>query len=196
LKALIHRKGIQSRMSSSWLDFYPPLIPFWDITLHLDVYVQPAHSEEEWAKSKLLVLNQERGCHRIDPSHETAVSKPKVSLVLPTPPEHGLTFTPSEEDLAALPATMTDQSSKWSISLVVVGLRHKSTRNLLGDLRLPSTWFYSPAMASYRYTRRKLTAPLVIRRDSHIRSYYTCRPVCQVCTIMEARKSIRLSASM
>jgi hypothetical protein len=65
-------KDMQSSMSSSWLDFYPPLIPFWDITLHLDIYVQPAHSEEQWAEHKKRRSNHELGCQQIDPSHETA----------------------------------------------------------------------------------------------------------------------------
>ena len=55
--------------SSEWWDFFPTVLPLWG-TLHLDVYVQPAHSKEKWAKENKLISDKE-GCRQDD--HDTTV---------------------------------------------------------------------------------------------------------------------------
>jgi len=57
--------------SSAWWDFFPTVLPLCG-TLHLDVYVQPAHSKEEWTKHKHIISGKE-GYQQDDPSYDTAV---------------------------------------------------------------------------------------------------------------------------
>lgn len=61
-----------SSTSSEWWGFFPAVMPLC-VTLHLDVYVQPAHSKEERAKRKQLISDKELDCQQDDPSKNTAV---------------------------------------------------------------------------------------------------------------------------